>query len=562
MAFGFLTKLQRRLWPGTIRMRLFAMVQIAALMLVGVRMLNLNHDGEVMLAKAHVQAVEMARKAARSGAEIIDQARLSLDILSSVPVIGGGPQADCSVLLATVVRTRDWAAGLHVIDTTGTVVCSSNSDNIGLNIADRPYVRTAIATRAFAVGDVMIGRSDNMPLIGTALPVIGRDGRIERILVAMIASHWFNRFASELNAAHPRSTLTLIDRSGAVLANHPDALDKPGAVLTSESMLSALGALRTSSFEATGTDGKDRIFGVGNLINSNALLLAGLSRDDALADLTRGRNQAIAELVILCWVMGTVMWGFGRLTVDKPLRAMLSHARQIGNGRLDTRLESQRWPRELALLARTMNRMANQLERRNQQLVTAQTRLRHQARTDPLTGVGNRRAFDKAFTRIWQETYAAQLPLSVAMIDADFFKRYNDTYGHSAGDAVLTRIGALLRDETARAKGFVARLGGEEFALLLPGHDEEASLRIADRICRALYDKNIVHGGSMEGRVTVSIGVAGLVPASEHVDRLMLGAADAALYGAKAAGRNRAMGHSRIGELSPSQNVDKWMDRA
>jgi diguanylate cyclase (GGDEF)-like protein len=554
--------LQRRLWPGTIRTRLFLMVQIAALMLVGVRMVHLNLDGEVMLAKARVQAVELARKAVRSGVDVVDQSRLSLDILSRVPVIQAGTMAECSTLLATVVRTRDWAAGLHVLDSTGTVICSSHAENIGLNIADRPYVRAAKTNQVFAVGDFMQGRVNGLPLIGSALPVVSPEGRVERILVATIASHWFNRFATELKSAHPGSTLTLIDGAGAVLANHPDAAEKPGSVLSSDSMLAGLRTLQSSGFEAVGSDGRDRIFGVGGMPNGNAALLVGLSRDNALADLVRSRNQAIAELAILCWVMATVMWSFGRLTVDKPLRAMLAHARQIGNGRLEMRLESRRWPRELALLARTMNRMADRIERRNQQLITAQTRLRHQARTDPLTGLGNRRAFDKAFNRIWLETYVEQQPLSVAMVDADFFKRYNDTYGHSAGDAVLVRIGALLRDETARAKGFVARLGGEEFAILLPGHDETSSLRIADRICRALHDKNIVHGGSMTGRVTVSIGVAGLVPPSEHVDRLVLRSADAALYGAKAAGRNRAMGNSRISDLSGPPNSEKWLDRA
>jgi diguanylate cyclase (GGDEF)-like protein len=562
MPTQFTVFFQRRFWPGTIRMRLFLLVAMAALMLVGVRMLNLRSEAAHVIEKARTQAVDLARSGVNSGLDVIDDARMTLDILSHVTELTSGTGQACNALITDIQQSRAWATGLFVLDTSGTVICSSAAENLGLNIADRQYVRSAISTRKFVASDFIVGRKSGIPQLAGAMPVFDAQGNLRRVLIATISTKWFTKLANDMAATKPNSSVTLIDGNGIILAEAPQSGAEPGKAMLGDDMRAGLLSMKIANFDALGSDGKERIFGVSSLPHSQAVLMIGLSRADVEADLVRARHQAVAELAILCFLMGAAMWAFGAVTLERPIRALLGHARHVGHGRLDARLQSGSWPRELALLARTMNVMAGRLERRNVQLQAAQKKLRQQALTDPLTGLANRRAFDEKYAALWQEAHATGTPLAVAIVDADYFKRYNDTYGHIAGDAVLQGFGHILREEAARATGFAVRLGGEEFALVLPRHDEADGLEVADRVCAAVRALGIAHAGSPTGHVTVSIGVAGLVPATAPVDQMLMQSADAALYAAKSVGRNHALGNSRLGQLVPDQGRAKWLQRA
>ncbi|HLH48440.1 MAG TPA: GGDEF domain-containing protein [Roseiarcus sp.] len=172
------------------------------------------------------------------------------------------------------------------------------------------------------------------------------------------------------------------------------------------------------------------------------------------------------------------------------------------------------------------------------------------ATTDALTGVANRRAFEKVLDVEWRRAARRRLPLSLALIDIDFFKNYNDCYGHPAGDQCLKAVAAALSNNTRRAGEMTARYGGEEFALLLPHADLAEARRLAERVCYAVAALNIPHAQSAAGPcVTVSIGVAAM--STEIADAIsargafglastkLIEAADKALYAAKAMGRNR-----------------------
>lgn len=166
--------------------------------------------------------------------------------------------------------------------------------------------------------------------------------------------------------------------------------------------------------------------------------------------------------------------------------------------------------------------------------------LRQLAMLDGLTGLGNRRQFDQAMERETQRAARDRTPLALLMIDADHFKFYNDTYGHAAGDDCLRTIASAVRSAAHRPGDIAVRYGGEEFAVILCRTDEAGAAKVADAIHGTLAGLRLPHAGTPHGDVSVSIGVATLVPAHGTVrpDRL-LRAADAALYAAKAAGRNR-----------------------
>lgn len=158
---------------------------------------------------------------------------------------------------------------------------------------------------------------------------------------------------------------------------------------------------------------------------------------------------------------------------------------------------------------------------------------------DPLTGVRNRRSFDQSLRNEWRRCARSQRPLSVLMIDIDEFKRFNDGFGHQAGDEALCAVARALSDAVNPSADLIARYGGEEFVVLLPDAGIAQATATAERLLDAVRQLELAHLGSAHGVVTVSIGQATVVPSADARSIELLAAADQALYRAKAAGRNR-----------------------
>ena len=157
---------------------------------------------------------------------------------------------------------------------------------------------------------------------------------------------------------------------------------------------------------------------------------------------------------------------------------------------------------------------------------------------DPLSGLPNRRHFDAHHLAEWQRAALERRYLALMIIDVDMFKAYNDSYGHAAGDRCLVRIAEAIRSCIRRRSDLSARLGGEEFVVVLPGTPASVAAVAAEDICQAVRSAAIPHERSPFGIVTVSIDVAAAVPTGDH-NGTLFDAADASLYQAKANGRNR-----------------------
>jgi len=167
--------------------------------------------------------------------------------------------------------------------------------------------------------------------------------------------------------------------------------------------------------------------------------------------------------------------------------------------------------------------------------------LRQWVYIDGLTGVCNRRYFDEHLKSEWDRASRLGTPLSVALVDVDFFKRYNDHYGHQAGDECLRRVAAVMKASLRRPTDMVARYGGEEFALLMPDTDAAGALHLASQIRHALSEAHIDHADSSVGPLlTISVGVCTWVPGVVSNAAALLKAADAQLYAAKSLGRDQA----------------------
>lgn len=165
--------------------------------------------------------------------------------------------------------------------------------------------------------------------------------------------------------------------------------------------------------------------------------------------------------------------------------------------------------------------------------------LRELLERDPLTGLKNRRSFDEHLQRVWMQAQRDSRTVAVLMMDADDFKLYNDTYGHPAGDEVLRRIGAVMREFGRRPLDLAARYGGEEFALIMSDVTVEHAGKVAEQLRAAVAGMGIAHASSRTGNtVTLSLGVAVGRAAIGRTPHGLVKLADEALYAAKAAGRN------------------------
>jgi len=298
------------------------------------------------------------------------------------------------------------------------------------------------------------------------------------------------------------------------------------------------------------------------IVGDESLLWQRLWKEVAIIIMT----QVIQSLALAGLIMGMfnrsvtvhvqhIAHHLGQLT-PANLRERLKLARKDGHNdelnllqvgvndlqdKLATYIERQHQD-ELALAA-SRDRLAELVEERTAELRAANVRLDELSRHDPLTGLANRRHFDEVKRLEFQRAVRHQQPLAVLMCDVDFFKRYNDTYGHAAGDECLKAVARTLQSVFTRSGELAVRLGGEEFAVLLPGADSPQAQDAAQRLQRALAECRLQHDtSSVSAYVTISIGVAQLDPETMDDFDLLLKRADQALYRAKSQGRDCIVG--------------------
>lgn len=174
-----------------------------------------------------------------------------------------------------------------------------------------------------------------------------------------------------------------------------------------------------------------------------------------------------------------------------------------------------------------------------QELVRLQRELEALSFKDGLTGVANRRMFDSVMEEEWTRAQRSCRPLSLIMLDIDYFKQYNDHYGHLGGDECLKRVAQVITSSATRSRDLVARFGGEEFAVVLPETDEAAAQKVAERCRKRLFKEQISHETSPLGQLlTVSMGVGSVIPGRADALTAFVEEVDRRLYRAKRSGRN------------------------
>ncbi|ODN67120.1 GGDEF domain-containing protein [Methylophaga muralis] len=207
------------------------------------------------------------------------------------------------------------------------------------------------------------------------------------------------------------------------------------------------------------------------------------------------------------------------------------------------------WIRDVVHVVRKQNGQVDSLigfmfditerKKTEQELFKLQKELEELSFKDGLTGVANRRMFDNVIETEWLKARQNKQPLSLIVIDIDFFKEYNDCYGHLQGDDCLKQVATTLNNVAARSRDFFGRFGGEEFVMLLPETDNNAAWSIAERCRQALFKKQIPHDRSKVSQLlTISLGVSTMIPSINDEHNELIDRADKQLYQAKQKGRN------------------------
>jgi diguanylate cyclase (GGDEF)-like protein len=241
-------------------------------------------------------------------------------------------------------------------------------------------------------------------------------------------------------------------------------------------------------------------------------------------------KQMIGLSVILCAAYGAVLY------LDSLESGSLSEGRLLGITVL--LIMAVFYGATTETVRRERQKKASLLEQINT-LKRIEAELQTQSGQDWLTGLANRRRFDEIIQQEWGRARRDEASLAVLMIDIDYFKPYNDTYGHQAGDACLQQVAKAIAEVVHRPGDLPARYGGEEFVVVLPKTDAAGAARVAEKMRAAVEALNLKHVGSRASdRVTISVGVAAVVPPEKSEPATLIAAADQALYRAKREGRN------------------------
>ncbi|BCJ07254.1 response regulator [Pseudomonas sp. RtIB026] len=403
-------------------------------------------------------------------------------------------------LLKQQVQIMPQLHGLFVYGADGSwIVTDKDAVPPGANNADRDYfiyhqthaghqVRIGSVVRSRSTGDLIIPISRRLDL---------PDGRFAGVLLGTIKVDWFVRYYGDFKIDE-RGALVLAKRDGTILVRRPFVEQVIGRSLAgSEIFRLYLPYASEGVTEAVAVvDGTTRLYAFRALSSYPLVVQAGLSRESIVGPWRHDMIKSLAVLVLL--LVGLA--GFGWIVL-----------RQL---------------RERIAIERALHQ--------------AHQTLKALALSDSLTGLGNRRRLDAVFEPEIRRARRQGRPLALVMLDLDYFKAYNDRYGHPAGDQCLRRFAELLRQALKRPGDLAVRYGGEEFTLLLPDTDGQGASQIVQEILQLLRRLAIEHAGSPLGHVSASAGIAVGAPTLETVTpENLMAAADAALYEAKRQGRDR-----------------------
>jgi diguanylate cyclase (GGDEF)-like protein len=491
---------------------------------------------------ARAQVIEQAHSGVAAQREVIDSTRALLRVAARIYAKTRFDAPDCDQTLKDLTGNVPWIRGLAVAGIDGRVKCASDPAVRGLNVSDRSYFQDALRSRDFALSDYLIARVGGAPRVMATFPIVKDGSAVAGVIIASIDLHWIGELAA--NAARSAGTsVFLIDSSGTLLAGSADQLPFFGKRFAGYELTRAMLANDEGTITTKGFDGVRRILAYARVPWTGARLAVGLDETVVHSGIDREISIAYVQLALFGVLVLLAAWFGGERLILRPIRSLVRTAARFGHGDLQARAAGEPWMAEFEPLAVAFDEMARKLAAREEELRIANQHLDELASLDGLTGLANRRGFDRELERAWRQADERRQPLALMMIDIDHFKLFNDRYGHVRGDACLRAVGETLSLVALEDAVIVARYGGEEFALLLPGLDVARAIALAEDARHAIEDLLISHADAAGGVVTISIGVESLVPGPQQTAAGLVEAADRALYDAKRRGRNMVVAH-------------------
>ncbi|WP_316675812.1 diguanylate cyclase [uncultured Tolumonas sp.] len=366
--------------------------------------------------------------------------------------------------------------------------------------------------------------------------------------------------------AHPSiqgaySILFLADKSGTLMF-HPKYLDEikkteGNASIKSLNLASDFPLLHEGLLLKPGhvvlIDTKDDIVALGRLPETSAILSIHYPRSLMQPAILQNLSIVAALGLITLLVEAFLIRSILQNQVARPLQQLIRATRHVGEpvpkGRYNLPIQSED---EIGVLARdfsrmsarvrhTYNRLESMVSERTVALEEANKKLMALSTTDGLTGIANRRRFDDVLAEEWNRALRSGSYLILVMFDVDWFKKFNDHYGHQRGDECLKAVAITAQEYSKRSGDLLARYGGEEFVFIITTMELADALSFADSLCKTIERMQIQHKLSPFGVITISAGVAGTVPQINETPSSLLERADSALYAAKNSGRNQAV---------------------
>lgn len=442
----------------------------------------------------------------------------------------GPPGSSACTTLTPVSEAFAEIDSLTVVTPDGIARCSTVPGAVGLDISSRSYIQ--IALRGIAnIESVRRSLVTDKPAIYAAQPILAQNGGgVIAVIVGRvsIAELFPNGTFAELG---PGAQAMVVGPDGTLLTAYPEGtygmgLDLSHTVPVAKAMMYTRGTVL-----AAGPDGVQRVYAYARLPGTNMHLLVGLDQGLVFGPAERAAWDAGLTMLAIGLAVLIGLAVIGERLVVAPIHALADSLVRFGHGDAGA-LQTQVLVTELQPLAVAFEAMAHELSVRETALRNANRHLNSLASLDALTGIPNRRSFDAVLPLQWNS--APQLAL--LMIDIDSFKLYNDHYGHKEGDRCIRLVAQALAT-TLRGSDVIARIGGEEFAVLMPDADIGTAADVADRLRRAVEGLAIPHA-TAAGLVTISVGAAACHPAPSLSPSELFVAADQALYAAKRAGRN------------------------